>query len=517
MSYSQTKNQTNAQNAIVSQVDQDLTIKHVVVVPVSDNAKNIYAQYLNPFLRDLIEADKQWQLYDLPKDIQATAVDIENDSDLAKKILKSTQTDAILTAHLIKGLKGIRAQLSLYVGKSGLPLINEEINDFQGFDIRDVKTQFALMYENLRKKLPYRGLVLSRKNLDVTINLGSRQGLKVNDTVNVIQLLQIKRHPKFNFMISTEKEILGKIQLTKVDDYLSFGSITFERDNGVIAVGAKIQPIDFVKYPAPVVGENGQVVENIGQRKDAPLVFGENPSEWLPQQIPQFGKVQFLGGIGQYYQNLNLTTEGGVYTQTSLAPNLKLRGEIWLDPQWTLAGQIQQAVYTLPNPVSSSSPSILNSSLSSYQFAADYGFLLSNDFFGPKLKLGLGYTSTSFSADDSTPIALTDMKYSSLMIRFDGSFPMQNDARILLGAHLDYYYNPTLSENYTSGASNRSNSVSSFYFYGSFQQNQNFRWIGEFDFDQFSSKFNGTGERTDPATGIGHKLMTIMAGFEYLF
>lgn len=516
LSYAQKKSQTNAQNSIISLVDQDMTIKHVVVVPISDNAKNIYAQYLNPFLRELVETDKQWQLYDLPNNIQATAVDIENSAELAQSIMQKTQTDAILTAHLVKGLKGIRAQLSLYVGESGQLLINEEIVDFQGFDIRDVKSQFAMMYENLRKKLPYRGLVLSRKNLEVTINLGAKHGLKVNDSVNVIQILRINRHPKFHFMISSEKEILGKIVLTKVDEYLSFGSITYERDNGVVQVGAKVQPIDFVKYPAPVVGENGKVVENLGQRKDAPVAFGDNPSEWLPSNSPQFGKVQFLGGIGQYYQNLNLTTEGGVFTQT-IAPHLKVRGELWLDPQWTLAAQIHQAVFTLPNPVSSSTPALLNSSLSSYQFAADYGFLLSNDFFGPKLKLGAGFTSTSFSADDSTPIALTDMKYSSLMIRFDGSFPMQNDARILLGAHLDYYYNPTLSENYTSGSSNTSNTVSSFYFYGSFQQNQNFRWIGEIDFDQMSSKFNGTGERTDPATSIGHKLMTLMAGFEYLF
>ena len=327
LSYAQKKSQTNAQNSIISLVDQDMTIKHVVVVPVTDNAKNIYAQYLNPYLRELVEADKQWQLFDLPNNTQATAVDIENNSDLAKQLMKQTQADAILTAHLVKGLKGIRAQLSLYVGQTGYILINEEITDFQGFDIRDVKAQFSLMYENLRKKLPYRGLVLSRKNLDVTINLGNHHGLKVNDTVNVIQLLQINRHPKLNFMISSEKGILGKIVLTKVDEYLSFGSITYERDNGVVQVGAKIQPIDFVKYPTPVVGENGKVVENLGQRKDAPIVFGDQPTEWLPSKSPQFGKVQFLGGLGQYYQNLNLSTEGGVFTQT-IAPHLKVRGEL---------------------------------------------------------------------------------------------------------------------------------------------------------------------------------------------
>src|SRR5207253_5550013 len=131
--------------------------------------------------------------------------------------------------------------------QTGFPLLQEELTDYQGYEIADLEKQLQSMYEKLKARLPYRGMVLSRRGKEVTINLGYKMGIKNNDEISVVQFLKVNRHPKLKFLVSTEKEILGKLKVYKADESLSFAYVTYEREPGTVQANAKLLPLEFVQ------------------------------------------------------------------------------------------------------------------------------------------------------------------------------------------------------------------------------------------------------------------------------
>lgn len=504
------------QNTYVSAVDQDLAIKSIVLVPTTDNVGGIYAKPLDEELRKVLNDDKQWSLTDYPKDLKIKSELLDEHPEDVKKILQAGKSEAALTTKLIKGPRGISITMTLFVGRDGLPLLQETLTDYKGFEISDIRSQAARLFENIKNRMPFRAAILSRRGQQVTLNLGSNYGLKPGSYVSIVQIIKINRHPKLKFMVSTEKEVLGRVKLFKVEPYLSFGYIELEKENGVIAVGSKVMPDEFVKYSTPVVTPSGKVMTDITQRPDKDVAFGENPQEWVPESAPQFGKVELLAGFSSYTQNANLRTAGSISGSSNFAPNILVRGEIWLNPEWFIGLTLRQSVFSIDNDLAGSSPGKLNMSMSQYGINGGYNFLLTSDFFGPKIRLNAGYAVTDFKVDDSTPTAFTSMKYGGLLLGIEGQFPLSDEIPIDLGGKFDLYVNPSLSESSSSGASS-DNKINAFSFFMDYRMKTRFKIRGELLFENYSSDFSGTGQRTDPASSISHKMTTLMGGIQYLF
>ncbi len=508
--------QTNAQNIYVSTVDQDLAIKSIVLVPTTDNVGGIYARPVEEELRQLLNDDKQWSLTTFPKGPQAMAEDLQENSEAAKALLQRTQSEAALTSRVVRGPRGISITLTLFVGRDGLPLLQESLTDYKGFETAEIRNEARRLFESIKYRMPFRATILSRRGQQVTLNLGSTYGLKPESRVSVVQIIKINRHPKLKFMVSTEKEVLGRVKLFKVEPYLSFGHIEMEKDPGVITIGSKVMPDEFVKYATPVTTPSGKILQDVSTRPDKEVAFGEDPQEWVPTMPPQFGKVELMAGFGNYTQNTTLATAGSLSGSNTLAPNILLRGELWLNPEWSIGVQLRQSVFSIDNEQAGSSPSSLSMALGQYGVNVGYNFLLTNDFFGPKLQLGAGYMTTKFSVDDSTPTTFTSMDYSGLLLSLAGQFPLSEEIPIEVGAKFDFYLNPSVSESKESGASSDSK-INSFSFFVDYKLKTRFKVRGELMLENYSSDFSGVGERPDPATSTGHKMTTLFGGVQYLF
>lgn len=514
-----TNNQTNAQNqnTYVSATDQDLAIKSIVLIPTTDNVGGIYAKPLDEELRKVLNDDKQWSLAEFPKDFKIQADLLDEHPEDIKKILQLGKAEAALTSKFIKGPHGISLVLTLFIGREGLPLLQESLTNYKGFDINDIKLQAAKLFTNLKNRMPFRATILSRRGQQVTLNLGSNYGLKPEGRVSIVQIIKINRHPKLKFMVSTDKEVLGRIKLFKVEPYLSFGYVELEKEPGVIAVGSKVMPDEFVKYGLPVTTPSGKVLQDITQRPDKDVAFGDEPKEWTPEPTPQFGKVELLAGFSSYTQNANLKPAGSVNGSSNLAPNVVIRGEIWLNPEWFVGVSLRQSIFSLDNNLPSSSPGKLNMSLSQYSVNGGYNFLLTNDFFGPRIRLNAGFSSTDFKVDDSTPTAFTSMKYSGLLLGLEGQFPLSDQLPIDLGGKFDLYINPNLSESTSSGNSSDTK-INAFSFFMDYRLKTRFKIRGELLFENYSTDFSGPGQRiSNSASSISHKMTTLMGGIQYLF
>lgn len=265
VSTSQEVNSTKKSNSFpvkyISEIDQKIIVKSVTLAPVYDNTRSIYAAPIEKLLTDLLQADKVWgysEFADKNKKIFVELYDSKPNDVL--DVLKRSQAQGLLTAIITKGPHGLNARLKLFTQDQGLLLAEESFSDFETFEIAKVREEFVSLYHKLKNKLPYSGYIQSRKGLQVTINIGEKNGVKTGQEIAIAQILKINRHPKLKLMTGVEKEIIGKLLITKAEPYLSFAQIIFEKESGVVDVGGKTLPVDFISYPIPLLDKEGEVI-----------------------------------------------------------------------------------------------------------------------------------------------------------------------------------------------------------------------------------------------------------------
>lgn len=517
--FSTTFAQQNVSNKFVGDVDSSLTINKIVLLPATDNLNGIYANAVNPALKDQLQNDLKWGLVDFNPDSLAKATWsgglFDGNPDLVKKVAQAHGVDALITANLSKGPSGVVGQVTLYLAKDGQPFLEESFKDPQTFETAEIKDLFINTFKKLKSRIPYQGLVLSRKGQTVTLNMGIPEGIKVNDEITAIHIIQVNRHPKLRFAVSTEKEILGKIKIFKVDSALSFGNIVLEKEPGVIQVGSKLLGKGFVSYPAPMVDKDGKLVEGLSQRADQDVAFGNNPREWLDTSRPQFGRLGLFIGNSFYNHNTNLNTIGGVPASSAFSPNIALKGELWITRDLIVDYKLRQSVFSITNNLGGSSPRNVNMSLSQYGLAVKTSLLMTDDFFGPKWNLGAGFTQTKFDVDDTTPEAYTSNNFGGLHLNLGGQFPLSNELPMIFGADFEYYLTKSLSEGKTSGSPKAD--IINFQVYVDYLMSIKSTLRAEILFESYSGKMSGTGSRTYPATSTSHRLTTFNLGYNWLF
>lgn len=512
--------QVFAQNTVFkSSVDDSLSIHSVAVAPAIDNMSGIYARPLSAQLLQLVEDDRRWAIKAWPQDYKIVPENIEENSNEAKAVMKKLGVDALLTTRISKGPLGIAIYMNLFTASEGFILAQETLKDYAGFEISDLQKQQEILWQNLINKIPYVGVIMSRKAQMVTINAGSRQGLRDGKDLSVVQILKINRHPKFHFIISTEKEIIGRVHLDKVDDSISFASVTLERSAQVIQPGMKLIPIDFIEYSPTVKTGDGALITDINGRADKAVSVGSGDAqEWRPTQQASLGSVAMMVGLGTYNISNTLNSAGGVNGSNSFTPSAHIQGELWLTTDWFLDGGLRQYISSVPNNYSGSKPDKINVSTTETKLLLGHNFLLNEDFWGPRFQVLGGYSKITAAVDDSSPSAYTSISVGGFAIGLGGSFPLEETSPISLGARLLYFYSPSIDETPLTSGSSSSGKWTSFSAFGTYKWTSRMNLRGELIYDLFGANFSGSGSRgIDSASTVTHQMTTLTAGVEYLF
>jgi hypothetical protein len=500
-----------------STIDERLTIRKITVLPGSDNTDGIYARPIEAHLISLVKASHRWEYADsglasLPK----APLDLEENPALVKSVLAPFEADAAILPVVTRGPGGLSLRLDLMLKVDGRILAQDIVRDYPRFEIADVKETVSNMYQKLINTIPYEGLLLSRQGTRVTMNLGKSDGIRNDQTVSIVQIIAETRHPKFGFLISTEKEILGQVKVLKVDDTLSFGVITAEKERGAIRRLAKIsgvRPIEYGEAQTLSPTADGEV----RTRPDAALSFGESAKEWLPAKPPAFGQVGIKVGVGSYAGSTALTGVGSLDAKSAFFPMLGLNGELWLNPQWSILADITQGIISTPNPRAGATPGDLNHALSKYSMALGYNFLIRDDYFGPKFQLKTGFSFYRMFVDDSLPQGLTTVNYNGLLLGLGLYFPISDKGPWAIGGDFAMTLFSKLTESpYTSGDS-ANNTINEFSLYLERKIAINLKARGSLDFALYSSSLSGTGTRNEPATSISQRTVGVGAGLIYQF
>jgi hypothetical protein len=512
--------------AYTSAIDQRLTIRKVTVLPATDNTDGIYARPIESLVVELVKSSHRWEFTDSKiNSLAATPLELEESSQAVRTALGASEADAAILPVITRGPTGLAIRLSLFMKVDGKMLAQEITKDHSRFELADVKGVVASMYRRLIRTIPYEGLVLSRQGTRVTLNLGKADGVKVDQSVSVIQVISENRHPKFGLLISTEKEILGQIRILKVDDTLSFGVITSEKERGAIQKLAKIAGVNAVEYGSADFGTgslSSGSENNEGINSESDLAFGKKAKEWLPIKQPAFGLVGIKAALGTYAASTNLNSVGSLDGKSDFFPMLSINAELWLNPQWSILAEVTQGILSLSNPRGGSAPSTLNHAMSKYSMSVGYNFLIRDQFFGPKFQLRSGINFYRMFVDDSTPESFTTVNFNGYLLGLGLYFPMSDFSEIDLskwavGGEFIMTLFSKLSESPVTSGSSASNTINEFNLFLERQIAINVKARLVLDFALYSSNLSGSGTRAESATSLSQRYTSLGGGIIYQF
>jgi len=536
--------QTSAKNKspfpvkYTSKADQNILLRTITLAPVYDNLNGIYAQPIQKLLVDLLQSDKAWGYAEIVGHDQNKFIenyDLYPDDVL--DVLSKTNAQGLLTAFITKGPRGLNAKLKLFTHDGGLLLAEESTEDTTAFEISKLRQQFAQMYQNLKNKLPYRGYVLSRRGLEVTISLGTINGVKAGQELTLAQIIKLNRHPKLKFLVGVEKEIIAKVMVKKADTYLSFAQITFEKETGVVDIGAKVLPTEFISYPLPEINKEGDVV---GEKKTAtaPVSDEKRPDETpavaskdqqtteqreeLLDRHNSLGILTAQGLVTQYTESNSLSNGTEARSQQNFAPGIHLGVLVNINNGFFGEASYQTTSFSAPNGLAGSSPSNLSFSLAKINASVGYDYVFEEEegeeAASDAIKFTglLGVTNFNTSVTNSTPVSLTSTQISAISMALKASMPVSETMPLTIGGKFELFFNPSLSESPVNSG-NASTTMTSFGFFGVYKYSEKYNIRADFTLTNINNRFSGSASRPVPAGSAKQEMMTEQFGIEYLF
>lgn len=496
-----------------SEVDELLTMASIAVAPFSDNAEGIFARPLEEETKRVIDGDHRWNL--LPLNLLRAGPSIkllQMNQEAISELFNATTADAFIVGRAIKSPDTIQIELGLFLRKDQKLLLEEKSGEIKRTDIPGLKVEVKKLVEKLISRIPYDGKILSRTGERVTINLGSKDGVREGQQLSVILISEVVRHPKFHFLVNTEKVLLGQLLILKAEDQLSFARIVNEKEKEAIQVGAKITGLQFVEYAEDQTG-----LSPINS-KSKKFSFGENPQAWVPVDPPGFGRVGARIGLGLFEAATRLEEAGSLSASNSSYPQIVLDGELWVTPNWMITAKMQQGVIPIKNDASSS-PNNLNQSLGFYEVLAGYNIRMNEHIWGPEVALLAGWFDYRLFVDDSNPRTFTTMGFSGPKVGVRGALPFGPSQEWRFGAEFFLYLNPQLRETPVQSGDRSSTNINHFGLFGGKRLGERLMVTGHLEFIQFVVNFSGRGSRSenDFASSASQRHTQLSAGIHYFF
>jgi hypothetical protein len=502
-----------------SDVDDLLTIEKVSVLPFTDNLQGIYSRPLEAHFISLVQKMHRWDY--IPANASGPIMspdELEGSVEKALKVSESLGANAFFSARVTKGPNGVTMHVSLFLTKDGKLLSQAILRDYGRFDLADLKEQIERLLSELTSRLPYAGRVLSREGNRVTVNLGASDGIQPNQLLSVIQIIQVNRHPKFHFLVKTEKEIFGRVKILKVDETLSFGVVVTEKERGAIQKNSKIGSLDFVTYSgSETLALTPAAEDSLTQREDTGIAFGKEAKAWKPQSAPLFGQIGARLGLGRFSGSTALPGVGGLDANNNLAPQVALDGELWITPEWTVRARMKAGIMPVKNPRLDSEPKELNQSLTYYEALLGYTIRLGPSVSSANLEPFFGLFNYSLFVDSASPEAFTSSRYSGLKFGLRGMAPVGEGDVYGVGGEFSWALSPALTEAPKSSGSSSSSNVVQFGLIGYRKLGERLRAQVHLDFEMYSSTFSGTGTRAESASSASQRFTTLTGGIFYMF
>lgn len=495
-----------------SAFDKSLTIKRLTYLPTVDNVNGIYSKAVDKKIEELIIKNHQWDF--VRAHIAGSVVrpeEIVTNPKKVRDLAKHLKSDGFLTAEVRKDPKEITIHLYLFSSRSG-ELITEEILKRPTDNTAIVLASIESMLSTIKEKIPYDALIISRTDNRVTLNAGSKDGVFVGQSLNAVKIISANKHPKRNFIIKSNKAIVGQVRIVKADNYLSFADVISESEPGVLNTGTKITGISKVQYQSTPWTKTYTPPEQLLTENNK-SVFGKKANEWIAKDPPTFGKVGASFSIGNFDNNLGLSNGTNQNSKITTYPKIDLSGEIWITPKIYTDAMFAQGIGQSKDPNGQN----VSNSLTQYRLSFGYNFILRNEFFGPKLTFDLGFSGYQMFVDTNSNTGFTTLQYRSIPIGVGGYVPINPSRTWAIGGKAYFHMFPRLKEQPFSSGGDPTSNINHFLFYAENKISQRLRLKFGLEFLLLSTSFSSGGGRPIPARNLSHRFTLLNTGIHYLF
>lgn len=497
-----------------SKYDESLTFKKMTFLPSVDNVNGVYAKAIDKRLEDLVANKRQWDF--AQSHIVGSIVrpeELVGHPEKVRNLAKNLDADGFFIAELRKDPQDVTVHLYLFSRLSG-ELVSEETQKIASDGTNNVLSTLEKLFAGICQKIPYDALVVSRTDNRITINAGIKDGVQVGQNLTAIKIISAEKHPKRNFLIKTNKVLMGQIRVVKADNSLSFADVISETEPGVLNTGVKITGINFTRHQQ-TPWTNTYTPPEVLLSENNKSVFGKDPNEWIAKDPPTFGRVGANLSMGSFDNSVGLSNGSNLNSKVGVYPKIDLHGEVWITPKIYANASFAQGIGQSENPTGN--PSEVSNSLTQYRLSFGYNFILKDEFFGPKLTFDLGFSSYRMFVDTTSNQGFTTLQYRSLPLGIGGYVPINPSKSWAIGGKAYFHLFPSLKETPFSSGGDPKNNINNFLFYAENKISQRLRWTVGIDFLLLSTTYSGQGGRITPASNSSHRFTMLTTGIDYLF
>jgi hypothetical protein len=406
--------------------------------------------------------------------------------------------DGVLAVEISKNGDEFLVRCKLILASSGEVFAMEE-QSASGEDELSLRRKISLSVKTALSRIPFYGAVTGRDRDQITLDIGSYQGVGVGDTVQISRVDTIKRHPLLKQIIDVRLAPVGTALVEEVEEGLSFGRVVQELPGEKVLKYHKISGIQ----RAPKINEEGPL-----------SVDGKNRDQSVDSYLPHVRASDENSKLAQYgYVSLDLRVDSFTHSATrngvtvsggGFNPGFVLRGEAWFTSRifadLSLGGSFMSYGIDSNSGVTQKS---LSTSTRTVGFNVGYRFLFDQSIYGPQLAAKVGYSHYKWQVSTSANDFLTPRTYKGLNIGLMGTMPFGKKP---YGAMLDVgmLLFPSLSESTEVIGTDGSSTVARLYVGGYYYINPRLSFRAGLHFESYSTDFEGatTGSTTQKNIGF---------------
>lgn len=411
-------------------LDRQFKLESVGVLRSLDNVDGVFAEYIGEAFGSYLKQPGRFLFVDLKavdSILSRSQLPYDKavfDLDILKQAALKTRADSLIRTRVQK--LGARYFFKLeWLHAPRMEVLSEVDFDLEepskggGFEKDLLEPKLQLELSKLVHQIPFFGQVTGRDRQSVTLNIGTEEGLKVGDQIELATIEEARRHPMMNRVVDWKMRPTGRVIVESLEAGMTFCRLVSEEPGFEVTRFQKVIRIDRSARQLEKPEMSGVDQEEL--RAESYRESSRQTLGWASLSLP----------LGLYSRSYTANS-GAVSNQGGgLSYGVVADGQLWLNRSWFLNLRIGEQLWTFTQTdqtgsktAASSTGGVAGSVLNSW-LTLGYAVHFTNDFNGPHGWVKLGFKSDSTQLPSSSSEGTGPLSLSSVGIGVGGLYPFR--------------------------------------------------------------------------------------------
>ncbi len=384
-----------------------LTFKKIYLEKTQDNVEGAFGYIVKKAYLEILEINPRFELTH-----------------------EESLSDTILRTQVEKKSTGIDLEISLVLTQTKELFSKDRTTIPVNFEEADIKRHVQELLKTSLRRIPFYGTITGRDGAQITLDIGSKQGLKKGDIVQISRIDQVRRHPLLKTIVDTQLVPVGSVAIEEVEEVISFGHIHDE------IVGEKVEKL----HKLTAIEARSQFPDAVTTH---PKMRSQKERDALKEEGPELGYVGITPSLGSLANSTSQDDGATNFEGSGTHLAAQLQAELWLTKNWFADTSFSygSVSYSQENARTNIKSSAYSTTTFSFNIHGGYKHWIdaekyrgssaergsaSNSMAGPHAYIKLGYSTFEWNTPSSSGDILSPKKYSGLDLGLGGGMPLGN-------------------------------------------------------------------------------------------